>query len=738
MSHVAAREPALLKEADAAIRKGMTEGPHPPTRLEVLEAASSRLAGWTLSEYWRASHYRPTGTRETALAASEAAVLAIRRSGLHPTLALSLLAGPEDDEFARRRAGGFYTDSRLACFLASDFRPCKRRNTTIIDPACGSAMLLAASVLQLSGGQQHRTDRLLRSGVFGADRSPHAVRAARLVLMSLTPSLGVLADLDAHIRLQDSLICGPSAWQDVAPGGFDLVVGNPPWEKLKVSRHEHLRVAGVDRHYGDDYAETDDAPDLQRAKDRASEYGGRLAAIYRSQGSGEPDLYKAFFELMLRLVRPGGEFAILVPAGLIRARGTCDLRGRMFAECHDLRITVLENGPRYFAIDTRFKFLAVKGSRAAAGGSAAFTLQTAAQEGSSLAVASRASIPLDWLRRARPDLTVPEVRGPRELSLFKRMSAAGVPLGSSESPWRLAFSREVDMSRARPDFRRQPENFSLPLIEGRSVHQYRFGAKTYVSGTGRSAVWDVNTAPPSAALPQFWIPRAALSEAALARAGRPRIGFCDVTGQTNERTVLAALIPAGVVCGNKVPTIEIAGDDQNLSRARLWIAIANSFAFDWLVRRTITTSLNYFVLLGAPFPPMPPESLPARQTQRLADDVFEAMAGPLTQETLWQAAQRRAKIEAQVFVAYGLELADVRALLKDFPLVDRGQPALPHEAESTITRDLVLSAAHALRGDVHAEIDDRVRRAKQLGAVPFVPAEYAEPIRQASRRVARG
>ena len=39
-----------------------------------------------------------------------------------------------------------------------------------------------------------------------------------------------------------------------------------------------------------------------------------------------------------------------------------------------------------------------------------------------------------------------------------------------------------------------------------------------------------------------------------------RIGYCALTGQTNERTVLAGLVPGGCVAGNKIPTLRIYGN----------------------------------------------------------------------------------------------------------------------------------------------------------------------------------
>ena len=86
-----------------------------------------------------------------------------------------------------------------------------------------------------------------------------------------------------------------------------------------------------------------------------------------------------------------------------------------------------------------------------------------------------------------------------------------------------------------------------------------------------------------------------------ARVGVKRVGFCDIAGQTNERAMMCTIIPENVVCGNKVPTI-IFPDDHTGNRIYLWAGIANSFVFDWLIRRIISTTINYFLLLSVPLP----------------------------------------------------------------------------------------------------------------------------------------
>ncbi|MEH6246640.1 restriction endonuclease, partial [Salmonella enterica subsp. enterica serovar Mbandaka] len=160
--------------------------------------------------------------------------------------------------------------------------------------------------------------------------------------------------------------------------------------------------------------------------------------------------------------------------------------------------------------------------------------------------------PLATLKSVRPDLSIPEVRDGAEWRLFLKMTRRGIPWESPDDVWYPVFAREVDMTRERRHFRDSGGPSLLPLVEGRMVHQHRFGAKEYIDATGRRAIWRPTPPGRSGVHPQFWIPVDRVPSSTRARAGIDRVGFCDIAGQTNERSMLASFIPAGVICGNKV------------------------------------------------------------------------------------------------------------------------------------------------------------------------------------------
>lgn len=715
-------EDALLRPATDLLDGVLSDlGDQHGARLDVLEGCASRLGGFCLASFRDLDELPRAVPTADALGAADKVLPAIRESGVHPSLALTALARPRVAASERRTTGAYYTDWRLAQHLAAGMVREHRPRDRVIDPACGTGILLVAFALQLS--ERDAVTRFIADEVHAADLAPAALRGVKLSLASLTSSFEAIAAMATRLRPTDSLLEGRAVWQDLAPDGFDTVIGNPPWEKLKVTRHEHLAALGIDRDYGSDYGDAD----LSRLGEKRAQlmaYAERVGEAYVLHGGGELDLYKLFLALALDLAAADGQVGLLIPAGLIRSDGTAPLRREVLERAGRLRIAISDNKARHFAIDTRFKFLVLHALLHSNGHlPQPIVLEHIAADRERVQLRGSAQLERGELQRLRRDLTVPEVRSDREWQLFRTMSGRGVQLGDPASPWGLKIVRELDMTNDRGFFHGSGER-EFPLIEGRMVHQFRHAAKSYVSGRGRSAAWQIEDVGSRELTPQFSVDPSDLPDGLRSRVALDRIGFCDITGQTNERSMLAARVPPGAVCNNKVPTITIEGEDGIGPRGWLWLAIANSFAFDWLLRRLVTTTVNYFILRSVPFPSLSAEAPGARRLASLAQQVECAYHGEL-EATEEQLARWRAEMDVLALQAYGLGPEDAQLLLTDFPLLDRGQPPLEGEARSTITRDLVLATFADQLGTDPGIAGRRVEAGRELGAAAYVPSQLA-------------
>ncbi len=120
-------------------------------------------------------------------------------------------------------------------------------------------------------------------------------------------------------------------WQDVRPqGGFDAVIGNPPWDRIKLQEVEWfatrapelaLAPTAAARREGIRRLRNAGSPlvdEFDEAKERADRLGQvvRKSRDYPLLGGGDINLYSLFVERAMALVKPDGFVGLLTPSGI--------------------------------------------------------------------------------------------------------------------------------------------------------------------------------------------------------------------------------------------------------------------------------------------------------------------------------------------------------------------------------------------------------------------------------------
>jgi hypothetical protein len=142
-----------------------------------------------------------------------------------------------------------------------------------------------------------------------------------------------------------------------------------------------------------------------------------------------------------------------------------------------------------------------------------------------------------------------------------------------------------------------------------------------------------------------------------------------------------------------------------------------------MLRRVVTTTVNLFLLETLPLPRIDEASPVGQELIELTRKITAAEGD--TNADAWDVGLHRARADALVASAWGLSLTDMEIVLRDFPLLDRGQSALAGEHLSTVTRDVVLAALAAELDADHPSVR-RTEHARIRGAVPYIGAEYVQ------------
>ncbi|MFA5312227.1 MAG: hypothetical protein WC375_02775 [Methanomassiliicoccales archaeon] len=477
-------------------------------------------------------------------------------------------------------------------------------------------------------------------------------------------------------------------------GGFDAVVGNPPWEISKPNskefftrydpiyrtygkqdaasvqkelfkRSEEIEKAWVDYNstfnamtnwcgnaampFGDPESEGEGGEKLplrsgkgkddlhaawRRRRERHISYADK-GHPFIHQGSADINTYKLFLELGRNLCRENGRLGMIVPSGIYTDNGTKALRELFIDHSKWEWIFCFENKKKIFQIHPSFKFgpvIVQKGGRTDKIHTAFMRHYLADWE-----EPNKVSIDygMEQIEKFSPkSKSILEIRTKRDLEILTKIYANSVLLGDqSEKGWGIKYAREFDMTndshlfpprtwwedlgyrpdqygRWLPPEGKKPEllfkgkemgpagDIALPLLEGRMIDQYDFCSKGWVSGKGRTAIWDENPLYSKSFKPQYLIASSTYKkwESSI---NQLKVGYMAISSATNSRSMYSSLIP-NLPCGNSIAILGNAEKEDYCSISEI-VGVFNSFTFDFALRcRLGGINLNYFIVEETP------------------------------------------------------------------------------------------------------------------------------------------
>jgi hypothetical protein len=535
-------------------------------------------------------------------------------------------------------------------------------------------------------------------------------------------------------------------------GGFDIVLGNPPWEKVKLSEKEFFaprapeiaNLAGAKRKAAIQKLQAED-PDLWDAYGNALRQAEGESHFIRSSGRfplcgrGDVNTYAIFAEVMRDAVAPAGRLGVIVPTGI----ATDDTTKFFFADCVNHRRLVslysFENEEHVFAgVHNAFRFclLTLAGSAGGAeAGEYAFFLRQASQ----LADPERRfTLSPEDLALIKPNTrTAPVFRTRRDAditrAIYQRVPVLVHDGDANGNPWGVEYQRMFDMTNDSHLFRSVDELHAegatiegntwrrgaqrwLPVYEGKMAHHFdhRFGDYAISDPNDRSGrlseVPDHLLMDPAyVPQPRYWVAESEVRAELRNPDATWLLGFRDVTGATVERTMIATALPLAAI-GNSEPLLIV----RNAREAALLPSVLASFAHDFTTRFAVGgTHINFFI--AKQLAVLTPEQLNAScgWDRGTVADWLEPRALELTYTAWdlsgfaadlgyegppfrWDRPRRetlRAELDAAFFHLYGIQRDDIDYIMGTFPIVRRKDEAAHGEYR---TKQLILERYDAM------------------------------------------
>ncbi len=546
----------------------------------------------------------------------------------------------------------------------------------------------------------------------------------------------------------------PLAFPDimVERGGFDVVLGNPPWEVVQLSEQEYFEsrvpeiaeMKGAARKKAIAALETEH-PEIfgefagdKRAFEAMNEFA-RASGRFDLTARGKVNTYGLFAEHFLKLTRDSGRAGIIVPTGIATDATTAPFFGHLVDQRRLLSLHSFENEEFIFpGVHHSFRFsLLTLGTGADEAEFAFFLRQIEALEDAR----RRFTLSPVEIARINPNTkTAPVFRARADAELtatiYNRVPVLieeGV--GVDGNPWKVEFRQglfnmtgESDLfrtaaqlagegwARAGANWLREGGECYVPLYEAKMIHQFDHRWATYDGSESRDATLAEKQDPGFEPTPRYWVPEAEVTERLRLKGWERRwlMGWRDVTSAHVYRTAIASSFPA-VGVNHKTPCFFIK--EPRLATAML--ANWSAMPFDFVARQKVGgMALAYFIVYQLPI--LPPSAYGEADLAFIVPRVLELtytshsmapFAHDLGYEDPpfpWDEARRaqlRAELDAWYALAYGLTRDELRYVLDPKDVMGEDYPSetfrvlqnneIKQHGEYR-TRRLVLAAYDAL------------------------------------------
>jgi hypothetical protein len=433
-----------------------------------------------------------------------------------------------------------------------------------------------------------------------------------------------------------------------AKGGFNVVLGNPPWERIKLQEEEHWiddEYISLARNKAertkriDEYRNSLDLVKQARIArfDQAKHESEAIGKFVRHSGrfpltsSGDINTYALFAELARTILSSKGRAGIIVPTGIATDDTYKEFFGDLNGQDAIVSIFDFENRDHLFpAVYYRMKFCLftfAKGKIQVS--SFAFYLTRPEQVRDEV---RRFQFSAADMKLVNPNTrTCPVFRTRIDAELTKKLYRQ-VPIlddfASGGDRWTVRFIRMFDMANDSGMFHQEDGPDFAPLYEGKMLQAYDHRAASIVLHSGnvnRDAQPQLTTPvqyddPSYLPMPRYWVKASDVDDRLGEWKAEWFICFKDVASTTNESTCIFTVLPR-VGVGHTVPVVVFDTPWTAVQIACL-LANFNSLVVDYLARQKLGGLHLTFTFLRQ-LPIVPPGNYTEADCAFISNSVLE-------------------------------------------------------------------------------------------------------------------
>lgn len=539
-----------------------------------------------------------------------------------------------------------------------------------------------------------------------------------------------ILDYAAKVCQENNVMHWPFEFKEVMEqGGFDCVLGNPPWEKPKVEdvnwfaqrlpevagaktaairkkMIEALASSGdeLERKIFEDYVKAQyQAAAFSTINHLSADDGGRFPLT----GVGDTNLFAYFAEHAQRIKGDLGAVGIVVPTGMLLDDATKRFTQEVFVQSQVSSVYHFNNTEGLFAaVASNYSFMLLT-LRMRGQGEAADCVFYATNPAQLEDEKRHLSFEPSDITLINPNTrTLLLVRSKYDLELCRKLYRAAPVLVKEEGEttvnrwciktmamFHMANDSDLFESLDREQAASALEHGLVPLYEGKMFWQFdhrhaSFGydekgklinAKNVELTQKQDRTFNIT--------PQFWVKQTLVRER-WAQKGWDKpwaLAWRDIARATDERTVIVAVMPAKYAFNHKACLLM---PDCDAAHAACLLALLNSLVVDFIERiKQASTNVCLFYLKQLPI--LPPEAFaPAdvefiasrvAQLTRTADDINTVWLTEYPAYTFQEPRERlkiRAELDAYIAKMYGLTREELRYILDPSDVMGPDHPSV--------------------------------------------------------------